>query len=120
MARNAENKWIQDSAPSRLLKMIGHWEIYKMAVSRPGDVFEIGVFKGSSLIQWATFRQALENPDSRKIVAFDMFGPFPVSPSDSPRDHEFVRQFSRDAGQPLTQSPSAAGKSRAKLGPQIE
>ena len=38
---------------------------------------ELGVFKGGSLIQWATFRELLENENSRKIIGFDIFGEFP-------------------------------------------
>jgi len=36
----------------------------------------IEVFKGNSLIQFATFRELLENKNSRKNIAFDMFGEF--------------------------------------------
>lgn len=37
----------------------------------------MGVFKGASLIRWATFRELLENEQSRKIIGFDIFGEFP-------------------------------------------
>lgn len=47
----------------------------------PGDVVELGVFKGGSLIQFATFRELLENQNSRKIIGFDVFGKFPEANS---------------------------------------
>lgn len=60
-----------------------------MITDIPGDVVELGVFKGGSLIQWATFRELLENENSRKIIGFDMFGEFPNADKvDS--DKEFI------------------------------
>ena len=35
----------------------------------PGDILEFGVFKGSSLIRFLTFRAILENNYARKIFA---------------------------------------------------
>lgn len=51
--------------------------MYKKIINLPGDVIELGVFKGSSFIQFCTFRELLENEKSRKIIGFDMFGTFP-------------------------------------------
>lgn len=98
--RESENRFIQDSEASRLLKMVGHWELYKKIVGLPGDIFEVGVFKGSSLIQWATFRHALENPEGRRIVGFDSFGAFPVSDEASGADRDFADLFTAEAGFP--------------------
>jgi hypothetical protein len=58
--------------------MLAHYELYKKIVDVPGDVIELGVFKGNSLIQFATFRELFENERSRKIIGFDMFGAFPT------------------------------------------
>lgn len=74
-----ENGFILTSEPYRLGKILAHYEIYKKIVNLPGDVFELGVFKGNSLIQFATFRHLLENDKSRKIVGFDIFGYFPAT-----------------------------------------
>jgi hypothetical protein len=57
--------------------LIYHYEIYKKIVSLPGDVVECGVFKGSSLIRFLTFREILENYNSRKIYGFDVLENFP-------------------------------------------
>lgn len=55
---------------------------------------ELGVFKGGSLIQWATFRELLENEFSRGIIGFDIFGEFPeVEAVES--DKEFVQGWNR-------------------------
>lgn len=72
-----ENGFYLTSDVYRLGNIMAHYELYKKIVELPGDVIELGVFKGSSLIQFCTFRELLENENSRRIVGFDMFGPFP-------------------------------------------
>ncbi len=94
-----ENGFYLTSQPYRLGNILAHYEIYKMVSNLPGGVMEIGVFKGGSLIQWATFRELLENEKSRKIVGFDVFGPFPET-NKIQSDKVFIRnwnyQFAND------------------------
>ena len=72
-----ENGFYLTSQPYRIGNLIAHYELYKKIINLPGDILEFGVFKGASLIQWATFRELIENEKSRKIIGFDMFGEFP-------------------------------------------
>lgn len=72
-----ENGFYLTSNISRLGKEITHYELYKMITNLPGDIVELGVFKGTSLIRFATYRELLENVNSRKIIGFDSFGEFP-------------------------------------------
>ncbi len=72
-----ENGFYLTSEPYRLGNILAHYELYKKIIKLPGDVIELGVFKGSSIIQFATFRELLENENARKIVGFDIFGTFP-------------------------------------------
>lgn len=72
-----ENGFILTSDIYRLGNYLSHYELYKKIINLPGDVIELGVFKGSSLIQFCTFRELLENERSRKIIGFDVFGEFP-------------------------------------------
>ena len=72
-----ENGFYLTSMPYRMGNLLAHYELYKKIIGLPGAVIELGVFKGGSLIQWATFRELLENENSRKIVGFDIFGEFP-------------------------------------------
>ena len=65
------------SQPYRMGNILAHYELYKKIVEIPGDVIELGVFKGGGIIQFATFRELLENERSRKIIGFDVFGEFP-------------------------------------------
>lgn len=72
-----ENGFYLTSEPYRMGNILAHYELYKKIINLPGDVIELGVFKGSSFIQFCTFRELLENEKSRKIIGFDMFGTFP-------------------------------------------
>lgn len=93
-----ENGFYWFSEPSRLNKFLAHYEIYKKIVELPGDIVELGVFKGISVIRFATFRNLLENDASRKIVGFDVFGAFPEDNVSLDADIKFLRKFEDDAG----------------------
>ena len=74
-----ENGFYWFSPKERLNKLLAHYELYKLITNLPGHIFELGVYKASSLIQFASFRDSLENNYSRKIVGFDIFGSFPTT-----------------------------------------
>lgn len=97
-----ENGYYWFSPYNRIAKQIAHWEIYKQIQSVPGHVIELGVYKGSSIVRWATFREMLENAHSRKIVGFDAFGKFPVNDSFSPDDRNFIERFEDIGGDGLS------------------
>ena len=87
-----ENGFYLTSKPYRMGNILAHYELYKKIIDLPGDVVELGVFKGGSLIQFATFRELLENQNSRKIIGFDVFGKFPETNSmDS--DKKFAKEW---------------------------
>jgi hypothetical protein len=92
-----ENGFYLTSASSRIAKSIAHYELYKNIVGLPGEVIECGVFKGTSLIRFATYREMLESQFSRKIIGFDAFGKFPDNVS-LETDKEFIKSFEADAG----------------------
>lgn len=72
-----ENGFYLTCESYRFGNILAHYELYKKILELPGDVIELGVFKGSSLIQFSIFRTLLENEKSRKIIGFDVFGEFP-------------------------------------------
>ena len=92
-----ENGFYLTSLSSRIAKSIAHYELYKKIVDLPGEVIECGVFKGTSLIRFATYREILESQFSRKIIGFDAFGKFPDNVS-LETDKEFIKNFETDAG----------------------
>jgi Macrocin-O-methyltransferase (TylF) len=96
-----ENGFYWFSSPTRLNKMLAHYELYRRIRDLPGDIFELGVYKAASLIRLATFRNLLENDFSRKIVGFDAFGAFPKTNLTSSADHEFIERFENEGGDGL-------------------
>ena len=57
----------------RFGKLLTHYEIYKKILDIPGEIVECGVFRGTSITRFATFREMLETSSSRKIIGFDNF-----------------------------------------------
>ncbi len=102
-----ENGWHWFSHPSRMHKLLAHHELYRQIVGLPGHVFEFGVFKGASLIRWASFRQLHEAEQSRRIVGFDAFGRFPTDGLSLPADRDFVARFEQAGGDGLPQDTLA-------------
>jgi len=92
-----ENGFYLTGSPSRLAKSIAHWELYKKIAGLPGEVVECGVYKGASLIRFATYREMLESQMSRTIIGFDAFGKFPDNVTlDS--DKAFIKKFEGSGG----------------------
>ena len=88
-----ENGFYWFSKRTRINKLIAHYELYKSIIHLPGHIFELGVYKCTSLIRFASFRDSLENDYSRKIVAFDAFGRFPVENVNESDDLDFIQKF---------------------------
>lgn len=112
---NIENSFYLRSDPYRLGKVLGQYEIYKQIVGLPGAVVECGVFKGVSLIRFATFRHVLETQESRKIIGFDAFGDFPSDGLSRDDDIDFAATHDEQSGGPGI-SPEELGKLLAAKG----
>lgn len=91
-----ENGFYLTSHTTRLSKMLAHYELYKSIISLPGHIVECGVYKGASFIRFATFREILESPFSRKIIGFDAFGEFPKQ--ELKTDAKFIQEFENAGG----------------------
>jgi hypothetical protein len=96
-----ENGFFWYSSPNRLAKTIAHFELYKSIVNLPGVVLECGVFKGTSLIRFLTYRHILEATHSRSVFGFDMFGKFPRHDDADQNDIKFIEGFEGSAGDGL-------------------
>ena len=97
-----ENGFYWFSSPSRLNKMLAHYELYKIVMNLPGDIFELGVYKATSLIRFATIRATLENDEARRIVGFDAFGKFPTDDLSLKSDIKFINTFEGEGGKGLS------------------
>jgi len=93
---NSENIYHLKTNITRIPNLINHYELYKKIISLPGDVVECGVFKGISLTRILTFREMLENCNSRKIYGFDVFGKFPKPKNQG--DKSFLKRWEKSAG----------------------
>jgi hypothetical protein len=97
-----ENGYHWFSHPTRMGKMIAHYELYKQVAHLPGAIVELGVYKVASIVRFATFRRLLENDDSRQIIGFDMFGSFPTDGLETPSDLTFAKSFEASGGPGLS------------------
>lgn len=95
-----ENSFYLRSAPYRLGKVMAQYELYRRIINLPGAIVECGVFKGVSLIRFATFRHCLETPESRKIIGFDAFGDFPTAHLSRNDDIDFAATHDLQSGGP--------------------
>jgi hypothetical protein len=93
---NSENIYHLKTDITRIANLIDHYEFYKKIISLPGDVVECGVFKGTSLTRFLTFREMLENYTSRKIYGFDVFGKFPKAKNQ--KDKSFLKKWEKNGG----------------------
>jgi len=92
-----ENNFYLSCDVGRISKIIAHYELFKKTIDLPGAIVECGVFKGSSFSRFAMFRDMFANPDGKKMIAFDVFGKFPI-PS-LKEDKEFRKNFVAEAGE---------------------
>ena len=88
-----ENDFYLSSDIMRIGKLLAHYELYKMVRDIPGAILECGVFKGISLIRFATFRDLFGNSFSKKIIGFDTFSGFPETDFE---DDKKMRQYHLD------------------------
>jgi hypothetical protein len=61
-----ENNFYLSCDNSRIAKLLAHYELYKMVSNLPGAIVECGVFKGTSLTRFATFRDLFSNSHAKK------------------------------------------------------
>ena len=60
-----------------LKKFLAHYEFFRMTVDLPGDIVELGVYRGASLMSWANFLEIRNMGDRQKqVFGFDNFAGF--------------------------------------------
>lgn len=97
---DAENVFHLKSDPSRLKKVIAHYELFKKIESVDGDFLEFGVFKGASFLRFATFSEIFGN-QNRHFFGFDSFKKFPRADIKLDSDNEFISRFEEASGDPI-------------------
>jgi hypothetical protein len=91
-----ENGFYLTCDPSRLGKLLAHYELFRLVLASPGAIVECGVFKGASLARFAMLRRLFSSSVEPQIVAFDSFGPFPKTAHEP--DQQLREQFIAAAG----------------------
>jgi len=91
-----ENNFYLSCNNSRIGKFIAHYELFKKSSLVPGSIVECGIFKGSSLIRFATFRELFKKSNKKRIIGFDSFGIFPETKF--LKDVRFRLKFIQQAG----------------------
>lgn len=91
-----ENNFHLTCGIQRIAKILVHYELYSRIIEVPGAVVECGVFKGVSLTGFATFRNLLSSPFSKKIIGFDTFKEYPETNFEA--DKLERERFIREAG----------------------
>ncbi len=57
-----------------LKRFLAHYEFFRMVVDLPGDIVELGVYRGASLMSWANFLEIRNMGDRQKqVFGFDNF-----------------------------------------------
>lgn len=98
----AENTYFLKAPHHRIGKFLAHYELYKKILPLPGDVVELGVYKGASLMRFLAFRETLENQHSRRVIGFDAFGKFPVAEGENQADQDFIEKFESAGGEGIS------------------
>ncbi len=107
-----ENSFYLTCANQRINKLISHYELFKKTLDVPGAIVECGVFRGASLIRFATFRNIFSDPSAKKIIGFDTFSEYPEP--DLPSDKIHMKQFAKGAGKDCISKEQLLGIFSAK------
>ncbi len=68
----------------RIRKLLVRHDLFRQALSVPGDVIECGVFKGAGVFYWLKLLAIYAPVAQKKVIGFDTFGAF----ADSLLDYE--------------------------------
>ncbi len=84
---------------THLKKFLAHWELFRRTIELPGDIVELGVFRGLSLMTFANFLEVVNVGDrTKKAWGFDNWSGFAgLAPEDGPaleRMHKQEGDFS--------------------------
>lgn len=60
-----------------LKRFLAHYELFSKVIDLPGDIVELGVYRGTTLMSWANFMEIRNMGDRQKqIFGFDNFSGF--------------------------------------------
>lgn len=60
-----------------LKRFLAHYELFRQVIDLPGDIVELGVYRGTTLMNWANFLEIRNMGDRQKqVFGFDNFAGF--------------------------------------------
>ncbi|MBU0778351.1 TylF/MycF family methyltransferase [Patescibacteria group bacterium] len=60
-----------------LKRFLAHYEFFRMTINLPGDIVELGVYRGVSLMAWANFLEVRNMGDrAKQVIGFDNWAGF--------------------------------------------
>lgn len=79
-----------------LKRFLAHYELFRLAIDLPGDIVELGVYRGASLMSWANFLEIRNMGDRQKqVFGFDNFRGFTaIDPEDGKEDKRVGKTLS--------------------------
>ena len=71
-----------------LKRFLAHYECFRMTMELPGDIVELGVYRGASLMSWANFLEIRNMGDrAKQVIGFDNWKGFTcLDPKDGKED----------------------------------
>ncbi len=69
----AFNNFIFSSDIKVLGKLLHRFKFYEKTFDIPGDIVELGVFKGSGVATWTKFLKIFDPNSNKKVIGFDLF-----------------------------------------------
>jgi hypothetical protein len=71
-----------------LKRFLAHYELFRMTVDLPGDIVELGVYRGASFMAWANFLEIRSMGDrAKQVIGFDNWKGFTeLDPKDGKED----------------------------------
>ncbi len=73
---NAYHHLILSPDQHRIRKLIARYRLFEMALNVPGVIVECGVYKGIGLVFWAKLLEIFAAGLHKRVLGFDVFGPF--------------------------------------------
>ena len=70
---DAYNAFHHVCGPLGLRKILARYELFRMVRDIPGDIVELGVAKGTGLVQWAAMLEQFQPHSRSKVIGFDLF-----------------------------------------------
>ena len=70
---NSFNNFIFNKDCKVLGKLLHRFKFFQNTIDIPGDIVELGVFKGSGIATWIKFLNIFDFNSNKKVIGFDLF-----------------------------------------------